>query len=157
MATPHISWSAPEYEFREKTPAWYWASIAIAVLCIVYALWSRTYLFAVFIVIAEVLIIVWGNEPARMVDFSLSPKGLSIDRKKTYSLSQIDHFSIEDLDHADWPNLIFHFKKAFHIGFKVHVPRPQLAEIRAILAGAGVKERDREETLIEVLEEFLGF
>lgn len=157
MTTSHISWSAPEYEFREKTPVWYWTSIVIAILCIIYAVWNSNYLFAVFVVIAEVLIIIWGNEPARMVNFSLSPKGLSIDRKKTHPLSAIDHFSVEDLDHAEWPNLVFHFKKTFHIGFKVHAPRAQLAEIRELLLAAGVRQQEREETLVEILEEFLGF
>lgn len=61
MTSFEIKWQAPEYEYREKTVSWYWISIVVAALVIAFSVWQKNFLFGFFIVIAEMLFIVWGN------------------------------------------------------------------------------------------------
>ena len=155
---PHeLIWVAPEYEFREKGVSWYWASICIAILILAFAVWQKNYLFAVFIVIAEMLMLVWGSEEPRLVKFTLNAKRLEIGIGRVYPLSDIDHFSVEDLDHKEWASVVVRSKHVFKFPVRIHVPKHHLADAQAILSGAGVEERHHEETLLETLEEFLGF
>ena len=62
MASFEITWEAPEFEYRPKSVSWYWISIIIAAAIIAFAIWERNFLFGIFIVIAEILFIAWGNE-----------------------------------------------------------------------------------------------
>jgi hypothetical protein len=155
---PHeLIWVAPEYEFREKTVSWYWISICLAVLLIAFAMWQKNYLFAVFLVIAEILILVWASEEPKLVKFSLSSKTLAVGNKKEYPVHEIEHFSTEDLDHKEWALMIIHFHHSFRLALKIHVPKHHLEDARAILTDGGAQEIHHKETLIETLEEFLGF
>ena len=69
MALFETTWKAPEFQYRSKGVSWYWMSIIIAVAIIAFAIWEHNFLFGIFIVIAEILLITWGNEAPRTIDF----------------------------------------------------------------------------------------
>lgn len=76
MATSFLmAWEAPEFEHREKDISWYWISIIVATLIIAFAVWQKNFLFGFFIVIAEILFVLWGNEKPRTVEFRITNKG----------------------------------------------------------------------------------
>lgn len=155
---PHeLIWVAPEYEHREKTVSWYWITIILAILILTFAIWQKNYIFAVFIVIAEVLIIIWAGEEPRLVKFALRAKDLVINDRKGYHLKDIQHFSVEDMDHKEWADIVLHLKGPLHFPLKIHVPKHHLTDVRHLFQQGGVPEVNREESFIEVLEEFLGF
>lgn len=156
MTPPSFAWIAPEYEFRPKEDSWFWMSVIVAVLLVAFATWQRNYLFALFVVIAEVLMIVWGAREPRLVNFHLSEKTLTIDGRRSYALAEIERWSLEEPSHSEWANVFLHFRRPYHWGTKVHVPKAHLEEIRAILR-RGAKEVERDDSFIEVIEEFLGF
>ena len=155
MPQPIIEWTALEYEFRAKGVSWYWTSIILAVLLVSLAAWQSNFLFAFFIVLAEVLILVWAGREPQTVNFALSPQKLILNGR-AYPLSEVAHFSVDEPEHSAWANIIFHFRRRFHPGLKIHVAKDHLDSVRAMLAISTV-EIDREESFVDTLEEFLGF
>ena len=76
-----IKWEAPEFELREKGVGWYWTTIIIAVLMLGAAVWQGNFLFAVLVVIGEILVLVWSGKEPPMVTFRITDKGLvDVDR-----------------------------------------------------------------------------
>ena len=78
MAKFETTWEAPEFEYREKEVSWYWISIIAAALIIAFSVWQKDFLFGFFIVIAEMLFIVWGNKAPRTLTFTLTDTELNI-------------------------------------------------------------------------------
>ena len=60
-----IQWHAPEFEYRAKTMSWYWLSILLAVVILALAVWQKNFLFGIFVIVAEILILVWANREPR--------------------------------------------------------------------------------------------
>ncbi len=83
-----IEWQAPEFEYREKDISWYWLSIIVAVLILSVSVWQKNFLFAAFVVMAEMLILVWAGRKPREISFSLDEKGLTISGNKSRTFPQ---------------------------------------------------------------------
>ncbi len=96
MAAFEIVWRAPEYEFHEKGVSWYWLSIIAAAIVVAFAVWEKNFLFGLFIVIAEILLIVWGNREPRLVGFSINESGVAIEGAKSYSFKDFESMSVGD-------------------------------------------------------------
>lgn len=153
-----ITWHAPEFEHRPKTAVWYWTSIVIAVALILIAIWQKNYFFALFAVIAEVLVLVLGSREPRMVQFKLDEKGLHIDGRKSFPFVEFRHWSVdaEGFFDPDYPDIIIYTSGHFHAGTHVKVPRALLPEVQEALR-RNAKEVPFEPSSMDVLEKFLGF
>ncbi len=157
MTPFEMNWEAPEFEHRPKDISWYWLSIIIATIALGIAIWQKNFLFGFFIVIAEILLLVWGGREPRIIKFVLSDKGLTINGKKFYSLSDILNFSIEETGDDSWAIIILRFRRRFAALSRVIAPRAQVAEIKKHLAAAAVPETEHEESFIETLQKFFRF
>ncbi len=157
MVSPKLEWDAPEFIHHEKDISWYWMSIILAVLILAAALWQRNFLFGFFVVAAEILILVWANHAPRRVRFTLTEKGLTVDGKKSYALTDILGFRAHEHEEHEWSRMVFYFRRHFAGTLAVLVPTVRLAEIKNFLLRAGVSETDRDESFIDILGQFLGF
>lgn len=153
---PTVYWQAPEFEYREKGPGWYWTSIICAVLLLGIAIWTHNFLFATFVVIAEILVIIWGNKEPSFVWFALSDKGLRINEKVFYPLSDILEFSFDEREGDEWHVCIVHLNRRFKHVLHILVPDDQMEAIRGFL-GERVVEIPHQDTLSDSIERFLGF
>ena len=156
MAESALQWRAPEFEERPKDVSWYWASIIAAVLILGFALWRGNFLFAVFILIAEMLVIAWGNRTPNIVDFSLSENVLTVSGRIRYALGDMEHWSVADDTGGAWAAIMLHPKRGVRLPIVVHVPTAQRAEIEKRLA-ARLPKVEHEESFLDTLEKFLGF
>lgn len=150
-----IQWQAPEYEFHEKGVSWYWLSIILAAIIIAFAVWQKNFLFGFFIVIAEVLFIVWGNKQPRLVSFAMNESGLTIENAKTYQWKEFGSVGVDDRENG-WVELVFIFRARFKTPLKVILPIAQLDAFRTntkIL----LKEVPYESTLLDAIEKLLHF
>ena len=153
-----IAWQAPEFEHRPKTARWYWISIIVSILLLALAVWQRNFIFAVFIVIAELMLMVWGSSEPRMVAFSLNDRGLTIGGAKFYPFSDIKSWSADSEGYFDpeWPDITLHLIHHFHTGLKIKVPRTMFLEVEKALR-ARAKEVPFEPSMMDVVEKLLGF
>ena len=157
MKNIEITWEAPEFEHRERNLSWYWTSIALAAAIIAFAVFQKNFLFGLFIVVAEILIIVWGDRMPRMVSFSLSEKGIEIENEKIRLFSEMESFSIDESPKDGlWDVLVFHFHGKFKLPLIVHLPKEKLEEIRSSIKKT-LKEIDYEPSFLDSLEKLIGF
>jgi hypothetical protein len=150
-----IVWDGPEFEYREKEVSWYWISIIVAALIIAFSVWDKDFLFGFFIVIAEVLFIVWGNRVPRVVTFTLTDTEIDIAGYKSHLLKEFESWSAED-NGDGWVDVIFYFRSRVRPSLTLIVPEEKLPELRANLKTI-LKEVEHQPTLIDSIEKFLRF
>jgi hypothetical protein len=155
MAHFEMSWTAPEFAYRERDVAWYWISIIAAAAMVAFAVWQKDFLFGFFIVIAEMLAIVWANRTPRMVSFSLSERELVIAGQKHYAMNDFESFSVEDSDDV-FAELILHPKGKLRTPAILFVPTAEIPAIRKNFA-TNLREIEYQPTFIDSLEKIIGF
>ena len=155
MATFEITWQAPEYEYREKSVSWYWISIIVAALIIAFSVWQRNFLFGFFVVVAEMLFIVWGNRVPRVVGFTIDDTGIHIHNEKTFVFKEFETMSVDDLGDG-WAELIFMFRAKLKTPLKVLFPEARIGELREKLKPI-LKEIPYEPTVLDSIEKLLRF
>jgi len=159
MIFQEINWEAPEFEYREKTVLWYWAVIAAATGILALAVWQKNFLFGVFVIMAGVMIIVWGNREPRMAGFKLAQDGLVIDGRKTYQYKEMESFALDDSDEGKWALMLFKFRSHLKTKLKISLPKTEVGEIRKVMESIApeVVEMEWEHSLIDSLEKLIGF
>lgn len=151
-----LTWTAHEFEHRPKESLWFWVSIGVALLLFFYAIWERNLLFALFVVVAEILVIVWGNREPRDVDITVDSKGVRIGDHAFYPKSHIEAFSIVQHEHTDWHDLIILLDQRYIPTIKVHAPEHHIPELRQFLQTL-YPEYDHQESFVEILERYFWF
>lgn len=155
MAQFEVTWQAPEFEYHEKDVSWYWISIIVAACIIAFSVWQRNFLFGFFIVIAEILVIMFANQQPRMISFSLDENTLTIGEHKSHSLKEFESWSAEDQG-GGWFELGFNFHAKFRVPLKILAPADKLEDIRKNLKTL-LREVEHQTTLIEAIEKWLRF
>lgn len=155
MAKFEIAWDAPEFEYREKDVSWYWISIIVAAAIIAFAVWIHNFLFGFFMVVAEILLIVWGNRVPRQVDFTVTDEGIAIDGKKFYGFKEFESWSTDSLD-DEWNETFFNFRSRVKPALKVLMPTEKLTEMRANLKVV-LREVEHQASLLDSVEKFIRF
>ena len=89
-----ISWHAPEYEYSPKSSSWYWTSLFLALVLIIFALWQKNFLFAIFIIIAELIVFAVADKHPKIWEFTINEKGVYIGKDKFYSYDRLEAFDI---------------------------------------------------------------
>ena len=151
-----IVWQAPEFEYREKDVSWHWISVIVAVFLLSAAVWQKNFLFGFFIVVAEILILVWANQKPRTIEFKLDEKGFAIGKNTFYPYREIAAFSLNEEVGNEWTDLAFRFQRSFRPPLKIQIPKQRFSEIEKALAPV-VPRIDFEESFLETLERLLGF
>jgi hypothetical protein len=155
MASFETTWKAPEFEYRPKSVSWYWISIIISAAIIAFAIWERNFLFGIFIVIAEILFIAWGNEAPATVNFTLTENDLLIGETKHYQIGLFENFSV-DMPGGDWTEIFFTFRTKLKIPLKIMLPKAKIEEVRKNLRTI-LPEVEFEPSLLDSLEKIIGF
>lgn len=156
METFEISWKAPEYEYHEKDLAWYWISIAVAVFFVALAVWQRNFLLGIFVILAEIMVMVWGNQKPRTLDFKMTERELTVAGTKSYAYAEIENFSVGQEGQGEWVEIFLDFRKKLRARLRITVHQEDLEEIRSIFASV-LKEVEHEESLVDRLEKMVGF
>src|SRR3989344_8695212 len=76
-----LSWTAPEYEYYEKTTDWYWWVSLFAIILFVAAIWQKSFLFSVLVLIGWVTIILYAARKPLLIEFAISERGVLIGNK----------------------------------------------------------------------------
>ena len=150
-----MTWEAPEFEYAEKGVSWYWISMIGAALIVAFAVWTKIFLFGLFIVIAEVLIISFGNKEPRTIAFKLSDQGIAIGASKHHAMREFQSWSAGDYEGA-LVEIIFMFKGRLKIPLMVLIPSERLEELREKLASV-LTEVEHKPSFLDSLEKISRF
>jgi len=150
-----IIWHAPEFKYQSKDISWYWLSIIAASILTLVSLWQKNLLFAIFIIIAETMLVIWAKELPKNLQFKLDKKGVHIGRIKSYNYEELSGFHIiEDTDKTG--ELIFKTKNKLHPYVKILISSKDIPEIKEHLKNH-LEEIDYEESLSDGISRMIGF
>lgn len=151
-----IEWQAPEFEYREKGISWYWLSIIAAIVILSVSVWQKNFLFAVFVVMAEILMLVWAGRKPREISFSLDEKGLTISGNKFYPYSTIENFSVREGRSEEWYDVSLKLRHGFRHHLNIQTPAKSLAKIEGAISRY-VEKTEPEDSFLDSLEKLIGF
>lgn len=155
MNEKEIIWQAPEYLYREKDVSWYWLSIIITALLVLISLWQRNFLFLVFVVIAEAMILFWAKEYPKNIEFKLDSKGIQIGNIKTYPFDDLEGYHLhEENDYA--AELILKTRNRFNPFVKILVSIDDIPAIKEFLQ-IHLNEVEYDESLHDRISKIIGF
>ena len=149
-----IKWSAPEYEFHEKTMEWYWALGIITAALVLAAVILRNFLFAVLVVLAGFSVGLYGTRRPRTILHEINSGGVSLGNKNL-NYEHIGHFWINYNPPAK-KELIFESKKTFSTHTVLLLGNADPEQIRRYLLQY-LKEKKIEESLVAVIARALKF
>lgn len=149
-----IVWIEPEYKERNRSNDWFWALGVIAVSSAVLAIIYDNYLFAVFIIIAAVILGFFAVRKPDMIEYRIDAKGLSIG-KEFYPYENLVSFTV--LEKPEGDNLLLVLSKRqvvplFSIPLGIESPEA----VRKLLA-AHLKEEKHTEPTAHKIMDYLGF
>lgn len=150
-----ITWEAPEFEHIEKSTTWYWTSMSIAIVLIAIALWQKNFLFAVFIVVAELVIFMLAGEKPKMWQFSIDERGVTIEKHKTYRYKDILLYDIHPFS-DEYDELVLRTRSKVQHYIKIFIPVED-EEVITELLDRRVERGEIEVTFLELLERWVGF
>lgn len=159
-----MTWEAPEFEYRARDVSWYWLTMIVATALIAFAVWQRDFLFGFFIIVAEVLAIVWANRVPHHIKFVLSDRALWIGSRKQHALSGFQNWSANppadslpgESQADDYAELYFNFKGKLRTPLLVRIPAARLEELRKNLQPI-LPEIEHQPAFIDSLEKLIGF
>ena len=149
-----IRWSAPEYEFNEKTPEWYWALGITAAALVLAAVILHNFLFAVFAVLAGFSVGLYGARRPRVIQHEINSGGV-LSGNKNLNYENISHFWINYNPPAK-KELVLELKKTFSTHALILLGNADPEQIRRYLLQY-LKEKKIEESLVAVIARVLKF
>jgi hypothetical protein len=149
----NISWSALEYEHREKSGDWFWALgiivFASAATAIIYA----NYFFAALLILSGVLLGFFARKEPEEIQYLLDNKGLKAG-SRFYPYENIKAFWVEV---ENKPKLFVRLDRAVMPNLSIPIDGNMAERIHTRFTEAGVTEEPMQEHHAEKIMEFFGF
>lgn len=90
---PLIGWEAPEFDYYEKTPAWYTLMGLIGIILVIYAFATKNPVMGITFILMFVVIFLYANKKPPILKFGITPKGIRI-QDRIYYFTNIESFWI---------------------------------------------------------------
>ena len=158
-----ITWQAPEFEYQKKDISWYWMSLIIGIVLLALTIWQRNFLFAIFIIVAWVVVVYSASKTPTNWNFKLNEKGIQIylsekdeAAKKFYDFKEMEGFDIHPNIAKNYGELILKIKKRFSPYLKINFPSANQEKIAEFLQKYIPKE-EYSESLADSFSKLIGF
>lgn len=149
-------WTAPEFVYNPKNVSWYWLSIIAAACTFLFALWQKNILFALFVIIAEFMVLHWARQHPRHLQFRLTAKGLFIGDHDFHAFEHLRGFHILEIEHGEHSELIFRNDMKINPFIKVLIFRKDIPAFKQFLP-QHLKEMDYAPSFSDGISKLLGF
>ncbi len=153
MRQNRLTWIAKEYEHRERSIDWFWAVGVVAIALAVISIIFHNLLFAVFIIIATVTLLLYALRHPRDMRHELNERGIMID-STLFPYKTLDSFWI--VDHTLPNKLLVKSQKIFMPYLVLHIENIRSEEVRDFLLQY-IEEEELHESVAQKLMESLGF
>ncbi len=154
-----ISWSALEYEEKERSRDWFWALGIIVVTSSIAAIIFENYFFAALLVLAGALLWFFAIKKPELVEYELNKKGLKIG-SRVYPYENIKSFWVQ-LDTSGETNLkpvlFIHSERAFMPVLSIPIDENIATKIHSLLLEKEIEEVEMKEHFSDKIMEILGF
>lgn len=151
-----IEWQAPAFRYYPKDVSWYWMSFIIAILVIAFAIWQKNFLFAVFIFLAEISVLILSHRQPEMVKFKVDEKGIAI-FDKIFLFNDLEKFCLRpDEEDKNFEELIIKKKTHLNPYLKIFVDAKISSRVHDTLSQK-LTEETYEDSLLEAIFKWLKF
>lgn len=149
-----ISWRAAEYQYSEKTLTWFIVAGIIALVIAILSFVGHNFFFAVFAILAGIVVIAFAGRRPDVLDFTVSDEGVSAEGKFSLPFDEIDYFSLHSRP-GRLDELVL--KKRSIVNPLVRIPLDARTgeRVRAFL-GKRIREEEFQESLIDLLSDRFG-
>lgn len=148
-----LTWRAAEYEYAEKDLKWYALICGVALILLVLALWQRNFFFAIFVVLATVVVISLNRRRPRTIDFVIDEGGISAGTTK-YQYEELEWFALRT--RPGRLDMLTLRKKSTMMPF-THIPIDSGLAVKAReFVGEKLPEQEYEESLVDTLANLFG-
>jgi len=155
-----INWSALEYEDKERHVDWFWALGVIVVAGAIASIIFANYFFAIFWIIAGLLMGYFAIKKPDMISYELNEKGLKI-QDRIYLYDKMKAFWVQkpltDDGKAMKPALFIKSERIVVPIFSVPIEEDSIAIIHDMMLAHDVLEEEMKEHPSEKIMEALGF
>jgi len=149
-----VTWQAPEFEYRHKGVSWYWITIICAVLLVAIAVWQRNFLFGLFVVIAEILVLTWGARNPSLITFKAFEKELIINERERYPWGDFQSFTPEEIEGGS--SVILRFRRRIRPPIRIFVPQDKMEGFLQCIT-PWCAQTDEPSSFVDALEEIFRF
>lgn len=104
-----MMWSSFEFDYKKKTPDWYWAVSIITVCISAVAFIYDNPLFGIFIILAGATLIFNSRKSPDIMDYEITERGIIINNK-THPHGDFDTFWVSESKYAP-PKLLLRTSK----------------------------------------------
>ena len=157
-----ISWQAPEFEYRPKDVSWYWLSLLVAIFLVALALWQKNFLFAIFVLIAWLVVIKFASRKPLIWEFRATQEGIEFflpdepdESKKAYSYEEIEGFDVH-FNRGNYKELLLNTKSRLSSYLKINFPSEKEKEIISFLEKF-LPRQEYPQSLIDTFLNLIGF
>lgn len=154
-----ITWSALEYEEKERSNDWFWALGVIVVTSSIASIIFENYFFAALLVLAGVLLGFFAVKKPRLITYELNKKGLRIE-KSLYPYENIKSFWVQLGVKGETnlkPMLFMHTERAFMPIISIPIEEHLAPQIHSFLLAKNITEEEMKEHISDKIMEILGF
>lgn len=148
-------WDTPEFEFKEKSKAWYWGLGIIALLLIVFSIFLKNYLFGFLILVGVFLMVILSKKEPITYFVEISQRGIKI-HNEIYPYQNIQSFWIGKNDKEEPLLLVKTNKKITPIISTVISPDIDIVQLRNFLLNI-IEEEEMQEPFTDKLIDKIGF
>lgn len=154
MSEVLFSWKCPEYVKYTKNTLWYLVSAIVTLLMVAWAVYTLNYLFAIFLVLFYLVIIMYEFREPQEVDCSLTYQGIK-HHNQFFFYRQVENFFIIYQDKG-LKNLYIDFKNPLRGRLIIDLDGQDAVAIREFLLQFMEEDLEREaEPLSERFRRFL--
>jgi len=152
-----IEWQASEFEYKGKDVSWYWISLIIAICLLAFSVWQKNFLFAVFTVIAYLVIVYSGGQKPAVWKFTINEKGIGIDPQKGKSIASRFYKYEEIVGFDIWgKELVLKMNKKISPYLKMNFPMEKEKEIKEFLVKY-IPKQEYNASISDSISKLIGF
>lgn len=148
-----LTWRAKEFEQPERHPNWFISLWIFAIAFVVIAIILKNYLFGVFIVLSAGIVNIYALRVPQEVDFELTQEYIKIGQK-IRNLNDFISFWI--FERRTGNVLVLGAKKGLKIDLETPLGDINPEDVRTLLSEV-LREKEREESLIDAISDWLKF
>ena len=148
-----LEWSACEHEQVDFGPSWYVVPGGIMAILFALALWTQNYFFALFVLIAFAALVLFRNQPAKKISFSINRDSIRAGNT-LYQVSHIKSFWI--FSRPEHPELSLETSQTFFPYVRLPIADMDQQRVREFLLTL-LPEEQHQQFLLDEIMRIVGF
>jgi len=153
----YLKWEVPEYRRPERSRRWYITAGALMIVLLFFCFFgftgwrptflglSSNFLFALFIIMAAIVVLINDSRPSLMVDVEMGPEGVRVGQR-FYDYSEFKNFAVLYKPKQSVKQLYFEYKAGLRPRLSLPLRRLEALTVRNFLVKYLDEDLDRTET-----------